>query len=187
VGCVIGTTGPGVALGIANFMLVVPLVPMALWGGSLSDHLPKRAIIVTTQSLMLLRLDAFDEAFATPSLVLALRVLFLTQSRHRQIEEQEVETRKQGGHNARPDDMGVCFGRRWLGHPGNPRPMIPALHLFQFAREPFSRRRRHQRRCHSGLDHQRQHAKAGPGNPMNDDGQQWTRTAGWQESRKDEK
>ncbi len=48
-------TDSAVALGIANFMTVVPLVPMALWGGSLSDRLPKRAIVLTTQTLMLLQ------------------------------------------------------------------------------------------------------------------------------------
>lgn len=48
-------TGSAVALGIANFMMVVPLVPMALWGGSLSDRLPKRAIVLSTQTLMLLQ------------------------------------------------------------------------------------------------------------------------------------
>jgi MFS family permease len=48
-------TGSAVALGIANFMMVVPLVPLALWGGSLSDRLPKRTIVLTTQTLMLLQ------------------------------------------------------------------------------------------------------------------------------------
>lgn len=48
-------TGSAVALGIANFMMVVPLVPLALWGGSLSDRLPKRTIILTTQALMLVQ------------------------------------------------------------------------------------------------------------------------------------
>ncbi len=48
-------TGSAVALGIANFVMVLPLVPLALWGGSLSDRLPKRAIVTTTQTLMLIQ------------------------------------------------------------------------------------------------------------------------------------
>jgi predicted MFS family arabinose efflux permease len=36
-------------------MTVLPLVPFALWGGSLSDRLPKRTIILTTQTLMMLQ------------------------------------------------------------------------------------------------------------------------------------
>lgn len=48
-------TGSAAALGIANFMMVVPLVPLVLWGGSLSDRLPKRMIVVSTQTLMLLQ------------------------------------------------------------------------------------------------------------------------------------
>ncbi len=48
-------TGSAAALGIANFMMVVPLVPLALWGGSLSDRLPKRTIVVATQTFMLLQ------------------------------------------------------------------------------------------------------------------------------------
>lgn len=48
-------TDSAVALGIANFMMVVPLLPMALWGGSLSDRLPKRIIVLTTQTLMLVQ------------------------------------------------------------------------------------------------------------------------------------
>ncbi|RPJ27166.1 MAG: MFS transporter [Chloroflexi bacterium] len=48
-------TGSATALGIVSFMVVVPLVPFALWGGSLSDRLPKRTIILTTQTLMLIQ------------------------------------------------------------------------------------------------------------------------------------
>jgi MFS family permease len=48
-------TGSATALGIVNFMAVVPLVPFALWGGSLSDRVPKRTIILTTQTLMMLQ------------------------------------------------------------------------------------------------------------------------------------
>ncbi|MGE5250872.1 MAG: MFS transporter [Bacteroidota bacterium] len=48
-------TGSAVALGIVSFMDVVPLVPFALWGGSLSDRLPKRRLLLVTQTLMLLQ------------------------------------------------------------------------------------------------------------------------------------
>jgi MFS family permease len=46
-------TGSAVALGIVSFMGVIPLVPFALWGGSLSDRVPKRRMLLITQSLML--------------------------------------------------------------------------------------------------------------------------------------
>ena len=48
-------TGSAVALGIVSFMVVLPLVPFALWGGSLSDRVPKRTIILVTQTLMMLQ------------------------------------------------------------------------------------------------------------------------------------
>jgi MFS family permease len=48
-------TGSAVSLGIVSFMVVLPLVPFALWGGSLSDRVPKRTIIVVTQTLMMLQ------------------------------------------------------------------------------------------------------------------------------------
>lgn len=48
-------TGSAVSLGIVNFMVVLPLVPFALWGGSLSDRVPKRTIILVTQTLMMLQ------------------------------------------------------------------------------------------------------------------------------------
>ncbi len=48
-------TGSATALGIVSFMTVVPLVPFALWGGSLSDRAPKRTIILITQTLMMLQ------------------------------------------------------------------------------------------------------------------------------------
>ncbi len=46
-------TGSASALGIVNFMAIIPLVPLALWGGSLSDRVSKRNVIVITQTLML--------------------------------------------------------------------------------------------------------------------------------------
>ena len=46
-------TGSASALGIVSFMQVIPLVPFALWGGSLSDRVSKRTLLLTTQTLML--------------------------------------------------------------------------------------------------------------------------------------
>ncbi|MGB8253372.1 MAG: MFS transporter [Anaerolineaceae bacterium] len=48
-------TGSASALGIVNFMAIIPLVPLALWGGSISDRFPKRVVILCTQSLMLIQ------------------------------------------------------------------------------------------------------------------------------------
>ncbi|HSA99178.1 MAG TPA: MFS transporter [Anaerolineales bacterium] len=48
-------TGSAVALGIVSFMVVLPLVPFALWGGSLSDRVSKRTIILITQTLMMIQ------------------------------------------------------------------------------------------------------------------------------------
>lgn len=46
-------TGSASALGIVSFMTVVPLIPLALWGGSLSDRVSKRNLLLVTQTLML--------------------------------------------------------------------------------------------------------------------------------------
>jgi MFS family permease len=48
-------TESAVALGIVNLMVVLPLVPFALWGGSLSDRVSKRTILLVTQTLMMLQ------------------------------------------------------------------------------------------------------------------------------------
>jgi len=48
-------TGSASALGIVSFMTVLPLVPLTLWGGSLSDRISKRMILLVTQTLMLLQ------------------------------------------------------------------------------------------------------------------------------------
>jgi MFS family permease len=48
-------TGSASALGIVSFMTVLPLVPFALWGGSLSDRVSKRTIVLTTQTLMMIQ------------------------------------------------------------------------------------------------------------------------------------
>jgi len=45
-------TGSASALGIVSFMTVVPLVPLAMWGGSLSDRVSKRNLLLVTQTLM---------------------------------------------------------------------------------------------------------------------------------------
>ncbi len=48
-------TGSAVALGVVNFVAVIPLVPFALWGGSISDRLPKRTVLLVTQTIMLVQ------------------------------------------------------------------------------------------------------------------------------------
>ncbi len=48
-------TGSATALGIVSFMGVIPLVPFALWGGSLSDRFPKRRLLILTQTLMMVQ------------------------------------------------------------------------------------------------------------------------------------
>ncbi|HEY9089792.1 MAG TPA: MFS transporter [Anaerolineaceae bacterium] len=48
-------TGSAAALGLINFVALIPLVPLSLWGGSLVDRVSKRRVIVTTQSIMLIQ------------------------------------------------------------------------------------------------------------------------------------
>jgi MFS family permease len=48
-------TGSAVSLGVVNFMTVLPLLPFSFLGGSLADRLPKRNILLITQSFMLLQ------------------------------------------------------------------------------------------------------------------------------------
>jgi len=48
-------TGSASALGIVSFMTVLPLVPLALWGGSLSDRVSKRNLLLVTQALMMIQ------------------------------------------------------------------------------------------------------------------------------------
>ena len=48
-------TGSAVALGLVSLMMVLPLIPFGLWGGSLADRAPKRTIILVTQTLMMLQ------------------------------------------------------------------------------------------------------------------------------------
>ena len=46
-------TGSATMLGTISLLGIIPLVPMALWGGSLADRFPKRSILVVTQSTMM--------------------------------------------------------------------------------------------------------------------------------------
>jgi MFS family permease len=48
-------TGSAVSLGIISFIGLIPLIPLSLWGGSLTDRFPKRTIILITQTIMLLQ------------------------------------------------------------------------------------------------------------------------------------
>src|SRR5512137_1714053 len=48
-------TGSAAALGIVSVMQVIPLIPFGLWGGTLADRLPKRAVILVTQSVMMIQ------------------------------------------------------------------------------------------------------------------------------------
>lgn len=42
-------TGSAAALGIVNFVALIPLIPFSLWGGSIVDRLPKRNVLIVTQ------------------------------------------------------------------------------------------------------------------------------------------
>ena len=46
-------TGSATMLGTISLLGIIPLFPMALWGGSLADRFPKRSILVVTQSTMM--------------------------------------------------------------------------------------------------------------------------------------
>lgn len=46
-------TGSAAALGMINFVALIPLIPLSLWGGSLVDRVSKRKVITITQSIML--------------------------------------------------------------------------------------------------------------------------------------
>lgn len=48
-------TGSPVGLGVMNGLSALPLVPLALFGGSLADRFPRRWLIVATQSMMMLQ------------------------------------------------------------------------------------------------------------------------------------
>ena len=48
-------TGSAAALGIVASIGLIPLVPLALWGGSIADRAPKRTIIIITQTVMMIQ------------------------------------------------------------------------------------------------------------------------------------
>jgi MFS family permease len=48
-------TGSATSLGIISFIGLIPLIPLSLWGGSITDRFPKRTIILVTQSIMLVQ------------------------------------------------------------------------------------------------------------------------------------
>ena len=48
-------TGSAAALGIVNLMALIPLIPFSLWGGSLSDRVSKRKVILWAQVAMLIQ------------------------------------------------------------------------------------------------------------------------------------
>lgn len=48
-------TGSAASLGIINFIGFIPLIPLSLWSGSISDRFPRRKIILFTQTSMLIQ------------------------------------------------------------------------------------------------------------------------------------
>jgi MFS family permease len=48
-------TGSAASLGIISFIGLVPLIPLSLLGGSITDRFPKRSIILITQTIMLVQ------------------------------------------------------------------------------------------------------------------------------------
>jgi MFS family permease len=46
-------TGSAAALGIVNFIALIPLVPLSLWSGSIADRYPKRTIVLIAQIFMM--------------------------------------------------------------------------------------------------------------------------------------
>lgn len=48
-------TGKAASLGIISFIGLIPLVPLSLWSGSLSDRFPKRTVLLISQCVMLLQ------------------------------------------------------------------------------------------------------------------------------------
>ena len=56
-------TGSAAMLGMTSLVAVLPLFPLALWGGSLADRYPKRRIILATQTTMMVL--AFIQAALT--------------------------------------------------------------------------------------------------------------------------
>ncbi len=48
-------TGSAAALGLVSGIGLIPTIPLALWGGSLADRVPKRTIIAVAQSAMMVQ------------------------------------------------------------------------------------------------------------------------------------
>lgn len=48
-------TGSAASLGIISFIGLIPLIPLSLWGGSITDRFPRRTIILITQTVMLVQ------------------------------------------------------------------------------------------------------------------------------------
>ncbi len=48
-------TGSAAALGVISAIGLIPLVPLALWGGSIADRAPKRTIIIIAQTVMMIQ------------------------------------------------------------------------------------------------------------------------------------
>ncbi|HMN60639.1 MAG TPA: MFS transporter [Anaerolinea sp.] len=48
-------TGSAAALGLISFIGLIPLIPFSLWGGSLTDRMNKRDLIIATQVIMLVQ------------------------------------------------------------------------------------------------------------------------------------
>jgi MFS family permease len=48
-------SGSAASLGIISFIGLIPLIPLSLWGGSITDRFPKRTIILATQGVMLVQ------------------------------------------------------------------------------------------------------------------------------------
>lgn len=48
-------TGSAAALGMVNFIALIPLVPLSLWSGSIADRYPKRTIVLIAQVVMMLQ------------------------------------------------------------------------------------------------------------------------------------
>jgi MFS family permease len=48
-------TGSAAALGVISAIGLIPLVPLALWGGSIADRAPKRTIILIAQTVMMIQ------------------------------------------------------------------------------------------------------------------------------------
>ncbi len=48
-------TGSAAALGMVNFIALIPLVPLSLWSGSIADRYPKRTIVLFGQVVMMVQ------------------------------------------------------------------------------------------------------------------------------------